>query len=100
MFKIMIVEDDAELRQLFQHVLIKNGYNVTGVSDGSKALEWLKHDYFELEAKLFPFVMCHNFCLKEQENYIYSELGTCNRNCNRYLAAIFLKMNKVCLEND
>ena len=61
-----------------------------------QAEAWL----FELEAKLFPFVSYHIFCLKEQENYIYSELGTCNRNCNRYLAAIFLKMNKVCLEND
>lgn len=32
MFKILIAEDDKELRQLFQHVLTKNGYAVTGVS--------------------------------------------------------------------
>ena len=34
MFKILIAEDDSELRQLFSHVLIKNGYSVTGVDNG------------------------------------------------------------------
>lgn len=34
MFKILIAEDDRELRQLFQHVLTKEGYSVTGVSNG------------------------------------------------------------------
>ena len=29
MFRILIVEDDRELRQLFKHVLLKNGYIVT-----------------------------------------------------------------------
>lgn len=28
MFKILIAEDDLELRQLFRHVLLKNGYTV------------------------------------------------------------------------
>ena len=32
MFKILIAEDDRELRQLFQHILLKNGYTVKGVS--------------------------------------------------------------------
>ena len=48
MFKILIVEDDTELRQLFQHVLVKNGYDVSCVSDGQKALDALAVDYFDL----------------------------------------------------
>ena len=34
MLKILIAEDDLELRQLFAHVLVKNGYSVRGVSNG------------------------------------------------------------------
>ncbi|MBQ8555147.1 MAG: response regulator transcription factor [Clostridia bacterium] len=48
MFKILIAEDDAELRQLFQHVLSKNGYDTTGVSNGKKALDALAADYYDL----------------------------------------------------
>lgn len=48
MFRILIVEDDAELRQLFQHVLTRNGYEVSGVSDGRKALDALSADYYDL----------------------------------------------------
>jgi len=48
MFKILIVEDDRELRQLFQHVLTKNGYSVRGVSNGREALDTLEQDYCDL----------------------------------------------------
>ncbi len=48
MFKILIAEDDRELRQLFQHVLVKNGYTVTGVSNGAEALEAIDVGYFDL----------------------------------------------------
>jgi len=48
MFKILIAEDDKELRQLFQHVLLKNGYVVKGVSDGKEALQAMDNDYFDL----------------------------------------------------
>lgn len=48
MFKILIAEDDQELRQLFQLVLVKNGYQVKGVSDGQEALEALDAEYFDL----------------------------------------------------
>ena len=48
MFKILIAEDDVELRQLFQHVLMKNGYMVKGVSDGQEALEALAAEYFDV----------------------------------------------------
>lgn len=48
MHKILIVEDDQELRQLFGHVLIKNGYTVKGVSNGREALDILDADYYDL----------------------------------------------------
>lgn len=48
MLKILIAEDDRELRQLFQHVLIKNGYAVQGVSNGQEALDAIDADYFDL----------------------------------------------------
>ena len=48
MFRILIVEDDGEVRQLFERVLVKNGYTAIGVSDGKEALEYLSHDYVDL----------------------------------------------------
>ena len=48
MLKILIAEDDKELRQLFSHVLTKNGYTVKGVSDGKEALEALDNDYYDV----------------------------------------------------
>mgnify|MGYP004606883843 FL=1 len=48
MFKILIAEDDRELRQLFQHVLTKNGYSIVGVSNGEEALHALDTSYYDL----------------------------------------------------
>ena len=48
MLKILIAEDDRELRQLFTHVLVKQGYTVTGVSDGQEALDALDETYYDL----------------------------------------------------
>ena len=48
MFKILIAEDDIELRQLISHVLIKNGYSVTGVCNGKEALDALDKGYYDL----------------------------------------------------
>lgn len=48
MFKILIAEDDRELRQLFSHVLMKNGYTVKGVSNGKEALDAMDKDYYDL----------------------------------------------------
>lgn len=48
MFKILIAEDDAELRQLFMHVLTRNGYDVTGVDNGRKAMDALNAEYYDL----------------------------------------------------
>lgn len=48
MLKILIAEDDRELRQLFSHVLTKNGYAVKGVANGREALDAMDADYFDL----------------------------------------------------
>lgn len=48
MLKILIAEDDRELRQLFSHVLTKNGYAVKGVTNGQEALDALDYDYYDL----------------------------------------------------
>ena len=48
MLKILIAEDDRELRQLFSHVLTRQGYAVTGVSNGQQALDALDADYYDM----------------------------------------------------
>ena len=48
MFKILLVEDDEELRRLFCTVLRKNGYTVIGAKDGSVALDILDREYIDL----------------------------------------------------
>ncbi len=48
MLKILIAEDDRELRQLFSHVLVKNGYRVTGVANGRQALDALDTEYYDM----------------------------------------------------
>ena len=48
MHKILIAEDDRELRQLFSHVLTKNGFAAKGVPNGKEGLEAMETDYFDL----------------------------------------------------
>ena len=48
MLKILIAEDDRELRQLFSHVLNRHGYTVVGVSNGQEALDAMDSDYYDL----------------------------------------------------
>ncbi len=48
MKKILIVEDDLELRRLFSHVLVKNGYAVKEVGNGKDAIAALENDYADL----------------------------------------------------
>ena len=48
MQKILVVEDDGELRELFSHVLTKNGYAVKGVGNGKEALETIDNEYFDI----------------------------------------------------
>ena len=48
MNRILIVEDDVELRQLFARVLEKNGYQVETAEDGAEALKILGRGYVDL----------------------------------------------------
>lgn len=48
MLKILIAEDDKELRHLFSHVLTKNGYVTKGVGNGREALLAMENDFFDL----------------------------------------------------
>lgn len=48
MFKILIVEDDAELSNLFSHVLQNEGYESICASNGAEALDILDHEYIDL----------------------------------------------------
>ncbi len=47
MLKILIAEDDVELRKLFAHVLMKNGYSVKETSNGKEALDAMDSDYYD-----------------------------------------------------
>ena len=48
MYRILVVEDDNELRNLFMKVLSKNGYKPFGASDGEEAVQIIKGDYIDL----------------------------------------------------
>lgn len=73
MFRILIAEDDRELRQLFSHVLAKNGYAVVGVSNGKEALDEIEAGYFDLIISdiMMPVMDGYEFVrsLRESENH-------------------------------
>ena len=48
MFKILVVEDDSELRGLFERVLLKNGFTVKCAENGAEALSIIENDYIDL----------------------------------------------------
>ena len=48
MFKILIVEDDVELGQLFRRVLERNGYATLNACDGVDAMNVLETEYVDL----------------------------------------------------
>ena len=48
MFRILIVEDDKELRSLFERVLVKNGYTVSQTANGQQALDAIDREYYDL----------------------------------------------------
>ena len=48
MMKLLIVEDDQQLQQMFIRILSKHGYCAVGVSNGQLALDALDKDYFDL----------------------------------------------------
>ncbi|MBE5730847.1 MAG: response regulator transcription factor [Clostridiales bacterium] len=48
MFKILIAEDDNEVRLLFQRFLTKNGFAVACANNGKEALDIMSKDFFDL----------------------------------------------------
>ena len=48
MLRILIAEDDRELRQLFSHVLNRHGYTAVGVSNGREAMDALDSDFYDM----------------------------------------------------
>lgn len=48
MFRVLVVEDDAALSQLFCRVLTRNGYLAFAASDGVEALALLEREYIDL----------------------------------------------------
>lgn len=48
MFHILVVEDDADMRELFCTVLTDSGYRCTATSDGCEALEVMEREYVDL----------------------------------------------------
>lgn len=48
MFKVLIAEDDQELRQLFERILVKNGYTVLTAANGQEVLDLLDREYVDI----------------------------------------------------
>ncbi len=46
--KLLIVDDDSNIRLLYQHELKTEGYHITAVESGEKAIELLSTDTFHL----------------------------------------------------
>lgn len=66
MFHIMVVEDDAELRDLFCAVLAENGYQTLPAADGMEALDILEHSYVDLIISDIMMPKMDGFELTEQ----------------------------------
>ncbi|MBR6787593.1 MAG: response regulator transcription factor [Clostridia bacterium] len=48
MFKVLVVEDDRELRELFSRVLTRHGYKTLEAGNGEEALEVLDSEYIDV----------------------------------------------------
>lgn len=48
MFRVLVVEDDRELRHLFARVLNRSGYEALEAGNGAQALELLENEYIDL----------------------------------------------------
>lgn len=48
MFKILVVEDDKELRRLFCQILTRSGYSALGAEGADAALALLEHEFVDL----------------------------------------------------
>ena len=47
-FKILVVEDEKDAREIFIDILTSAGYDVVGATQGEEALEKLQQDKFDL----------------------------------------------------
>ena len=48
MFRILVAEDDSQLRQMFCRVLTRSGFSPIPVADGQEALDVLETDFVDL----------------------------------------------------
>lgn len=48
MFKVLVVEDDRELRELFSRVLTRHGYKTLEAGNGEEALDVLDSEYIDV----------------------------------------------------
>ncbi|HMD13753.1 MAG TPA: response regulator [Bacteroidota bacterium] len=46
--RILIVDDEDDLRTLLRHILTAQGYQVTAASDGEEAIELIKQQKFDV----------------------------------------------------
>jgi len=46
-YKVLIVDDEAPVRELFEELLKKDGYRVSSVSSGEEALESIKKEDYD-----------------------------------------------------
>jgi len=46
--RILVVDDDSEVRQLSAEVLVRSGYHVDAVEDGAVAWDALRHNSYDL----------------------------------------------------
>ena len=74
MSKILIVEDDKELRELFGRVLMKQGYEICETSNGKEALNALHQNFFDLVISdiMMPVMDGYEFVstLRKEGNHI------------------------------
>jgi len=46
--RILIVDDEADLRTLLHHILTAQGYQITDAADGEEAIELIKRQKFDI----------------------------------------------------
>jgi DNA-binding response OmpR family regulator len=60
---ILLVEDDADMREMLAGALRKDGYTVIEAADGDDALEWLGLGALEGEPRRWPSLRVSDICL-------------------------------------
>jgi len=60
---ILLVEDDADMREMLAAALRRDGYTVIEAADGDDAIEWLGLGALEGEPRRSPAVLVSDICL-------------------------------------